>query len=341
MAAVLDRLAFHASTLLRAEEVSIFAAPGESGGLPVLAARRGPGVPGLAGERSRHAVLATQAMRAGRPLLVSELEVDSDRRFAATPVTYAGSNRGALAITTRARRPSAATTERRLMGTLASLVGRALEHAEGGPRVGSYADPDVVALISSLASADAQTEEHCHAVASLARKVGRTLGMPAADLSELELAARLHDVGKVRVPRPVLRKPTALESWEWERMKLHPVWGQEILAPVPGLQAVALIVRLHHERLDGTGYPDGLPGERIPLACRIVSVCDAFGALTTDRPYRPARPPSDALGELRAHVGTQFDARAVKALADLVEPTEAAPESYVGMRFRRGVYAQR
>jgi HD-GYP domain-containing protein (c-di-GMP phosphodiesterase class II) len=341
MAAVLDRLAFHASTLLRAEEVSIFATPGEPGGPPVLAARRGPGPDGTERERSRHVALATQAMRAGRPLLVSELEADSDRRFAAAPVTHAGSSRGAVAITTRARTPSGAATERRLLRTLAGLVSRALEHAEGGPRAGSYADPDVVALISSLASADAQTEEHCHAVAALARAVGTALGMPTADLSELELAARLHDVGKVRVPRPLLRKPAALESSEWEWMKLHPVWGQEILAPVPGLQAVALIVRLHHERLDGTGYPDGLPGERIPLACRIVSVCDAYGALTSDRPYRPARPASDALWELRANVGTQFDARAVKALAELVEPADAAKEAYASMRFRRRVYAQR
>jgi HD-GYP domain-containing protein (c-di-GMP phosphodiesterase class II) len=116
------------------------------------------------------------------------------------------------------------------------------------------------------------------------------------------------------VPREVLRKPARLSESERRLMRNHPVWGAELVSGVPGLQAVALIVRHHHERVDGSGYPSGLSGVRIPVASRIMAVCDAYGAMTEARPYRDERLPHEALEELRDQAGSQFDPAVVEAL---------------------------
>lgn len=150
-------------------------------------------------------------------------------------------------------------------------------------------------------------EGHAAEVAELALDLGRDLGLAASELLELELAARLHDVGKRAVPESILSKPDPLSAAEWSLMRRHPEWGSGMLVDVPGLEAVADAVHAHHERWDGSGYPLGLRGERIPLASRIVAVCDAFSAMTTDRPYRAARPGTEALDELRRCAGSQFD----------------------------------
>jgi HD-GYP domain-containing protein (c-di-GMP phosphodiesterase class II) len=179
-----------------------------------------------------------------------------------------------------------------------------------------YSDPrqEIAGLVGALQAADDQTESHSHVVAALAYRAGEELGLTPADLFELELAARLHDVGKIRVPSAILGKPGSLNEHEVEIMRLHPVWGAEIVAGIPGLQAVALLVRLHHERLDGRGYPVGLPGDRIPLASRIVSACDAYGAMIDDRPYRAGLPSHEGIAELRRCAGSQFDPAVVDAL---------------------------
>ena len=142
---------------------------------------------------------------------------------------------------------------------------------------------------------------------------------------ELEFAARLHDVGKIAVPDPILRKPGPLAGREWETMRRHPEWGSGMLAKIPGLEAVAIVVRYHHERYDGRGYPDGLPGDCIPLASRIVAVCDAYNAIVADRPYSSGRVHEEALAELRAHAGTQFDPRVVDALLEALDETSLEP----------------
>ena len=145
--------------------------------------------------------------------------------------------------------------------------------------------------------------------------------LPEDALSELEFAARLHDVGKIQVPDAVLNKPGPLEPHENDVIRCHASWGSETLSRIPGLEAVATIVRFHHERWDGAGYPDGLSGSRIPLASRIIAVCDAYGAMTCDRPYRAAMPADDALTEIRAGSGSQFDPSVVRALMETLAAT--------------------
>jgi HD-GYP domain-containing protein (c-di-GMP phosphodiesterase class II) len=142
------------------------------------------------------------------------------------------------------------------------------------------------------------------------------LQLEGGALLELEFAARLHDVGKIQVPDAVLNKPGPLDQDEQDVIRCHAAWGAETLSRIPGLEAVATIVRFHHERWDGGGYPDSIGGPRIPLASRIISVCDAYGAMTCDRPYRDAMASSEALTEIQAGAGTQFDPAVVAALID-------------------------
>jgi diguanylate cyclase (GGDEF)-like protein len=160
---------------------------------------------------------------------------------------------------------------------------------------------------------------HSDWVSDLARSVSQRLGLARDKVEEVALAADLHDVGKAVVPRSILEKPGPLDKSEWEIMRRHTAVGEAILASAPALRGVAALVRATHERIDGTGYPDGLAGDDIPLGARIVAVCDAFDAMTSDRAYRPAMSREDALAELDAGAGTQFDPAVVAAARSALE----------------------
>ena len=165
---------------------------------------------------------------------------------------------------------------------------------------------------------DDDTGEHAQRVGVLAGRIGEALGLGAATVELLERAAPLHDVGKIGIPDQILLKPGSLTPDEWTQMRRHTTIGAAILAGrrSPLLQLAAEIARSHHERWDGRGYPDGLAGEAIPLAARIVAVADAFDAMTHDRPYRPARTEEETWAILEAGAGTQWEARIVRALAE-------------------------
>jgi HD-GYP domain-containing protein (c-di-GMP phosphodiesterase class II) len=163
--------------------------------------------------------------------------------------------------------------------------------------------------------------DHSSGVARLALLVGRRLGMNAEQLDELARAAELHDIGKVGIPDAILDKPGQLDEREWAFIRQHTILGERILSAAPALRPVATIVRASHERWDGRGYPDRLRGEEIPLAARIVAVCDAYEAITVDRCYRAARTADDAREELLREAGHQFDPVVVDAfLEELDQP---------------------
>jgi hypothetical protein len=162
--------------------------------------------------------------------------------------------------------------------------------------------------------------EHTRGVVGLALLIGRELDLDPAELRMLEFAALLHDVGKLRVPNEIINKPGKLNDEEWAAIRMHPEWGQEMVTRVGGeLASAGTAVRGHHERFDGHGYPDGLVGEHIPLAARIITVCDSFSAMTTNRSYRRAMTPEQALAELRRCSGTQFDPVVCHRLESLLE----------------------
>ena len=139
------------------------------------------------------------------------------------------------------------------------------------------------------------------------------MALPSADVELIRIGTPLHDIGKIGIGDTILGKPDRLTPIEFEKMKLHTVKGAEILSTVPGLLPIIPIVRSHHERWDGNGYPDGLAGEAIPLMARIVAVADAYDAMTSDRPYRKAMPAEAVFDQIKNESGKQFDAQCVKA----------------------------
>jgi two-component system cell cycle response regulator len=172
-------------------------------------------------------------------------------------------------------------------------------------------------LVSVLNERDSRLATHLADVADRAEMVGRKLGMPATELATLRQAAELHDVGKLAIPEEILNKPGPLSEDEWEFVRRHTVIGERILNAAPTLEGAATIVRSTHERWDGGGYPDKLADEAIPVAASIIAVCDAFDAMTSSRPYAPARTPQQAIRELVRCSGTQFDPAVVDAFASV------------------------
>jgi diguanylate cyclase (GGDEF)-like protein len=162
-------------------------------------------------------------------------------------------------------------------------------------------------LVRAMVERNARLGTQMEIVGDLAEIVARELGLDKADVEAIRDAAALHDIGKVAIPDAILEKRTALEDDELAFVRKHPVIGERILSGAAALRGAALLVRSSHERFDGLGYPDGLRGEAIPLGSRIIAVCDAFQAMVDDGRYRAAVTPEEALAELRACAGTQFD----------------------------------
>jgi putative nucleotidyltransferase with HDIG domain len=178
----------------------------------------------------------------------------------------------------------------------------------------------VGAIVTAADARDHETTGHSFRVALYALALGKAMGIHGEALKAIEWGALLHDVGKMVVPDEILRKVGPLTEEEWHIMKQHPTWGFDMLAEVSFLQPASLeIIYSHHERWDGCGYPRGIAGEAIPLAARIFSVVDTYDAITSDRPYRRARPHQVAVAELQRVSGQQLDPRAVEAFRQVPE----------------------
>ncbi len=214
--------------------------------------------------------------------------------------------------------------ERHLAELAAAQIGAILagfEHEERAQRI--YRET-LASLSNALEAKDAVTSHHTEEVVRLAVAVAAELGLDLEAVRNVELGAVLHDIGKVRVPESILNKPGKLTEAEWAIMKTHPEVGEHILRPIQSLHAVLPIVRHHHERWDGAGYPDGLAARAIPLGARIVSVCDAYRAMTEDRPYRAALSAAEARRRLLEGAGSQFDRECVSALLTALERHDSA-----------------
>lgn len=172
----------------------------------------------------------------------------------------------------------------------------------------------VQALLAALGARDGYTKDHSEAVVELSEIAGEELGLSSGQIDEVKQVALLHDLGKIAIPEPILAKPHALAEDEWHKVRQHSAIGARIVASVDSLSHLAPAIRAGHERWDGRGYPDGLAGEEIPLTSRIVSLCDAYDAMVSDRPYRKALPRGEAMDELARAAGTQFCPTCVEAL---------------------------
>jgi putative nucleotidyltransferase with HDIG domain len=207
-----------------------------------------------------------------------------------------------------------------LAGSQIAALLFAFEHEERAQRL--YRET-LASLSNALEAKDAVTSQHTEEVVRLAVAVAAELELDLEAVRTVELGAVLHDIGKVRVPEAILNKPGPLDEAEWAVMRTHPEVGEQIVRPIQSLQAILPIVRHHHERWDGTGYPDGLSGRAIPVGARIVAVCDAYRAMTEDRPYREALGPDEARRELEEGSGTQFDPECVAALLRALDRRQA------------------
>ena len=170
----------------------------------------------------------------------------------------------------------------------------------------------LLGLATALEAKDPYTRGHSERVGAWSRRIAIALGLSPEDVETIAQAGLLHDIGKIGVPEPILRKPGALDEREWALMRRHPVIGAQIVAPFECLAGASIVIRHHHERHDGSGYPDGLAGEAIPLGSRIVAVADVYDALTSDRPYRRALSRREALDHLADEAGRLLDARVVE-----------------------------
>jgi len=234
--------------------------------------------------------------------LIGMLSVASNRERAFTP-------RDAQFLMAVATQVTAVVRMETLVDELQSASGRLAQ-----------AHTETVLLLAAAAEAhDRTTGEHLQSVRAISEGLAREMGYSEEAARELGLAAVLHDIGKIRVADSVLANTGRLNEQEWELMMQHAVWGEEFLAGKPGFKLASVIARSHHERWDGSGYPDGLSGEKIPEAAAIVAVADSFDAMTSDRPYRPRRSPATAMQEIAACSGRQFSPKVVQAMMRLHE----------------------
>jgi len=206
---------------------------------------------------------------------------------------------------------------------LANQVAIAIENANLYKELMETFYATTEALAETIEKRDPYTGGHTKRVLNYSYAIGKTMRLSKKELEDLKLAAILHDVGKIGVSDKVLLKEGKLDHEEFEKMQLHPKYGAEILSHIKQLKDVIPSVRSHHEKIDGSGYPDKLKGEDIPIIAKIIAVADAFDAMTTDRPYRKAMSTEEAFEELKKYAGIQFDRDIVHAFMNVISEREA------------------
>jgi hypothetical protein len=256
---------------------------------------------------------------------VSGLEVTREAdigSYVGLPLRFSdGRVYGTLCCLSHSPEPRLQERDARFMELLARLVADQIEREEmaAEKRRLEVRATGIGALLAALVARDGYTGAHSQIVVEQAVAVAHRMGLSEGEVVEVEQAALLHDVGKIGIGDAILNKPRALTDVEWQVMRMHPVIGEEIVASTKGLSHLAPAIRAEHERWDGEGYPDGLSGEEIPIASRIILVCDAFHAMTSDRPYRKALDVHVALRELENNAGTQLCPRTVEAFVEMVD----------------------
>jgi diguanylate cyclase (GGDEF)-like protein len=322
VAEVAERVVTGTARILASQSVSLWLQDAETGDLTRLAA-----VP----ESPEDALVSVAAEHLGPwrvrtdPYFVAAEDYaaiatppeNTDGRFAVAPFVVDG--RWGVIAAAVPRGTNFGDRELGLLGGLAQQVKLALQSVASYESLERTFLSTVEALANALEASDELTSRHARWITDLALRVGEELGLEHGELKRLELGALFHDIGKLGIPTSILMKPGPLTAEERAIVETHPVLGERILAPIEQLGEVRRIVRSCHERFDGTGYPDGTRGEEIPIESRIVLACDAYHAMTTDRPYRKALDVAEARQQLEEGAGTQFDPAVVAALLEVLE----------------------
>ena len=236
-----------------------------------------------------------------------------------TPVFSRGQVVAAIVLRTVDRWQTITPQMRKVVELTALRLEHALELRRAVGEVRSTLEASMLTLGIVLEARDFETSGHTHRAAMMAAQLGEQLGLNTTDLHHLRQGAYLHDLGKLCVPDQILRKPGRLTPEEWAVMQSHVVQGHDLATRIAGLSADTLgVIRSHHERWDGSGYPDGLAGTNIPLSARIFAVCDVYDALISERPYKKARSHEDAVSEIERASGQHFDPDVVRAFLGLM-----------------------
>jgi diguanylate cyclase (GGDEF)-like protein len=329
MDAVVDRIVELSAAALGSPRASLWWQDAVGGDVLLQATH---GYPELDRERLARMVfpheLAAEHLTSKEPFVVA-----TEFPAAVAPMTLDGGRLGCIAI---ALADGAEFGERqlRLLAGIAHQAKLALTNAGSFDTLERTFLETVEALANALEANDEYTSSHARWITDLALKVGQELGLEGTSLKRLELGALFHDIGKLGIPETILSKPGPLTPEEREIVETHPELGEKIIAPIDRLEEVRPIVRHCHERYDGDGYPDRLAGEEIPIESRIILVCDAYHAMTTDRPYRKRLAADEALRRLHEAAGTQFDPRVVEVCSRVLASrgAGASPSALPGPR---------
>lgn len=252
------------------------------------------------------------------PMVRQNLGLNDLNSLCLVPMRVADETIGLMVLGDHWRKEGLFNEERiRLAVMIADQAAAAIHRTLLNARLHESQVTAIRALVAMLEQRDLYTGDHSRRMTELAGRLARQMGCPPEEVEAVRWAAVLHDLGKVGIPDETLRKPAELSAEEWKLMKTHPQKGAEIILMLSGLEHVAMLVLAHHERFDGTGYPYGLSGNRIPLGARILAVVDAYTAMTDGRVYRPAISHPEALAELRRCAGSHFDPQVVEAFLAL------------------------
>ena len=237
------------------------------------------------------------------------------------PLVTDNRNIGMLIAGDKASGKEFRSQEIKLLDALSGEIAAAIKKAQLYERINKLFMNTVEALASAIDAKDPYTYGHSRRVAQISEAICRELGLPGEEIRSIELAALLHDIGKIGTPEHILRKPGRLQPQEMEIVKEHPLQGAHILSTIDELQEVTAWIMHHHERYDGTGYPGRLKGKAIPLEARVITVADSFDAIVSARPYKKGLSVADALAELKRCEGSQFDPEVVESLGSFIRKT--------------------
>jgi putative nucleotidyltransferase with HDIG domain len=279
---------------------------------------------------SRDQNLMVRVLKRGKPVLIRDVQsaglnptnrILADFRpssFIVCPLIADDRVIGILGADRRGEHKRPTTSDMEFLSIFANNIATAFLRARLDEELKSSYVSAVRALVLAIEEKDTYTRGHSERVAAMVVRVARTLKIPESEIEYLQFGSILHDVGKIGIPESIVRSPKLLTDAEYRIIQKHPLKGVEILHPITFIQDHMYLVRNHHERWDGSGYPDGLAGDAIPLGAQIVAIADAFDAMTSSRPYRKGMPTTQAVGEIMENAGTQFSKKMAEAFRDTI-----------------------